>query len=118
MFFRFLLYLRVLFGQAGRGRGVAVVRGRVGGPQARGPVRGGRNPAVSGVRGAQRPTARGGVVRAKGNLPGEDGLYLHNIIFYISLFLNYVKQQFYFDYFLFVFLRFFNPLRNFFPFFF
>lgn len=66
----------VLFGQAGRGRGV-VARGRVGGSQARGPVRGGRNPATSGARGAQRPAARGGV-RAKGSLPGEDGLYLHN----------------------------------------
>ncbi|XP_048513005.1 heterogeneous nuclear ribonucleoprotein R isoform X5 [Athalia rosae] len=55
---------------AGRGRGV-VARGRVGGSQARGPVRGGRNPATSGVRGAQRPAARGGV-RAKGSLPGED----------------------------------------------
>lgn len=66
----------VLFGQAGRGRGV-VPRGRVGGPQVRGPVRGGRNPATSGVRGVQRLSARGGV-RAKGSLPGEDGLYLHN----------------------------------------
>ncbi|XP_032454354.1 heterogeneous nuclear ribonucleoprotein Q isoform X17 [Nasonia vitripennis] len=55
---------------AGRGRGAAAVaRGRVGGPQARGPVRGGRNPAASGARGAQRPAARGGVVRAKGSLP-------------------------------------------------
>lgn len=67
------------FGQAGRGRGAAAVaRGRVGGPQARGPVRGGRNPAASGARGAQRPAARGGVVRAKGSLPGEDGLYLRD----------------------------------------
>lgn len=66
----------VLFNQAGRGRGV-VPRGRIGGPQARGPVRGGRNPAASGVRGVQRLAARGGV-RAKGSLPGEDGLYLHN----------------------------------------
>jgi len=66
----------VLFGQAGRGRGV-VPRGRIGGPQARGPVRGGRNPAASGARGVQRLAARGGV-RAKGSLPGEDGLYLHN----------------------------------------
>ncbi|XP_023317392.1 heterogeneous nuclear ribonucleoprotein R isoform X6 [Trichogramma pretiosum] len=58
---------------AGRGRGVAAAaRGRVGGPQARGPVRGVRNPAASGARGDQRPTARGGVVRAKGSLPGED----------------------------------------------
>ncbi|XP_058800636.1 heterogeneous nuclear ribonucleoprotein R-like isoform X7 [Phymastichus coffea] len=57
---------------AGRGRGAAVARGRVGGPQARGPVRGARNPAASGARGAQRPAARGGVVRAKGSLPGED----------------------------------------------
>ncbi|XP_076766830.1 synaptotagmin binding cytoplasmic RNA interacting protein isoform X3 [Xylocopa sonorina] len=56
---------------AGRGRGV-VPRGRVGGPQVRGPVRGGRNPATSGARGVQRPSARGGV-RAKGSLPGEDG---------------------------------------------
>ncbi|XP_050446251.1 heterogeneous nuclear ribonucleoprotein R isoform X1 [Cataglyphis hispanica] len=55
---------------AGRGRGV-VPRGRIGGPQARGPVRGGRNPAASGVRGVQRLAARGGV-RAKGSLPGED----------------------------------------------
>ncbi|XP_008555301.1 heterogeneous nuclear ribonucleoprotein R isoform X3 [Microplitis demolitor] len=56
---------------AGRGRG-QVARGRVvGGPQARGQVRGGRNPATSGARGAQRPAARGGV-RAKGSLPGED----------------------------------------------
>ncbi|XP_011878617.1 PREDICTED: heterogeneous nuclear ribonucleoprotein R isoform X1 [Vollenhovia emeryi] len=55
---------------AGRGRGVAP-RGRIGGPQARGPVRGGRNPATSGVRGVQRLAARGGV-RAKGSLPGED----------------------------------------------
>ncbi|XP_023317393.1 heterogeneous nuclear ribonucleoprotein R isoform X7 [Trichogramma pretiosum] len=55
---------------AGRGRGVAAAaRGRVGGPQARGPVRGVRNPAASGARGDQRPTARGGVVRAKGSLP-------------------------------------------------
>ncbi|XP_057338222.1 heterogeneous nuclear ribonucleoprotein R isoform X8 [Microplitis mediator] len=53
---------------AGRGRG-QVARGRVvGGPQARGQVRGGRNPATSGARGAQRPAARGGV-RAKGSLP-------------------------------------------------
>ncbi|XP_011878623.1 PREDICTED: heterogeneous nuclear ribonucleoprotein Q isoform X3 [Vollenhovia emeryi] len=52
---------------AGRGRGVAP-RGRIGGPQARGPVRGGRNPATSGVRGVQRLAARGGV-RAKGSLP-------------------------------------------------
>ncbi|CAL7934773.1 unnamed protein product [Xylocopa violacea] len=52
---------------AGRGRGV-VPRGRVGGPQVRGPVRGGRNHAASGARGAQRPSARGGV-RAKGSLP-------------------------------------------------
>lgn len=66
----------MLFGQAGRGRGV-VPRGRIGGPQARGPVRGGRNPATSGPRGVQRLAARGGV-RAKGSLPGEDGLYLHN----------------------------------------
>lgn len=66
----------MLFGQAGRGRGV-VPRGRVGGPQVRGPVRGGRNPATSGARGVQRLSARGGV-RAKGSLPGEDGLYLHN----------------------------------------
>lgn len=65
----------VLFGQAGRGRGV-VPRGRTGGTQTRGSVRGGRNPATSGARGAQRPAARGGV-RAKGSLPGEDGLYLH-----------------------------------------
>ncbi|XP_076389913.1 synaptotagmin binding cytoplasmic RNA interacting protein isoform X3 [Megachile rotundata] len=56
---------------AGRGRGV-VPRGRVGGPQLRGPVRGGRNPATSGARGVQRLSARGGV-RAKGSLPGEDG---------------------------------------------
>ncbi|XP_017885332.1 heterogeneous nuclear ribonucleoprotein Q isoform X1 [Ceratina calcarata] len=55
---------------AGRGRGVAP-RGRVGGPQVRGPVRGGRNPATSGARGVQRLSARGGV-RAKGSLPGED----------------------------------------------
>ncbi|KAL0112170.1 hypothetical protein PUN28_011921 [Cardiocondyla obscurior] len=55
---------------AGRGRGV-VPRGRIGGPQARGPVRGGRNPATSGARGVQRLAARGGV-RAKGSLPGED----------------------------------------------
>ncbi|XP_029173933.1 heterogeneous nuclear ribonucleoprotein R isoform X5 [Nylanderia fulva] len=55
---------------AGRGRGV-VPRGRIGGPQVRGPVRGGRNPAASGVRGVQRLAARGGV-RAKGSLPGED----------------------------------------------
>ncbi|XP_034938327.1 heterogeneous nuclear ribonucleoprotein R-like isoform X5 [Chelonus insularis] len=56
---------------AGRCRG-PVARGRVvGGPQTRGPVRGGRIPATSGVRGAQRPAARGGV-RAKGSLPGED----------------------------------------------
>ncbi|XP_050446260.1 heterogeneous nuclear ribonucleoprotein R isoform X7 [Cataglyphis hispanica] len=54
---------------AGRGRGV-VPRGRIGGPQARGPVRGGRNPAASGVRGVQRLAARGGV-RAKGSLPGK-----------------------------------------------
>lgn len=66
----------MFIGQAGRGRGV-VPRGRIGGPQARGPVRGGRNPAASGVRGVQRLAARGGV-RAKGSLPGEDGLYLHN----------------------------------------
>ncbi|KAK9305100.1 hypothetical protein QLX08_003780 [Tetragonisca angustula] len=52
---------------AGRGRGV-VPRGRVGGPQVRGPVRGGRNPATSGARGVQRLSARGGV-RAKGSLP-------------------------------------------------
>ncbi|XP_018056218.1 PREDICTED: heterogeneous nuclear ribonucleoprotein R isoform X3 [Atta colombica] len=52
---------------AGRGRGV-VPRGRIGGPQARGPVRGGRNPAASGARGVQRLAARGGV-RAKGSLP-------------------------------------------------
>ncbi|XP_034938330.1 heterogeneous nuclear ribonucleoprotein R-like isoform X8 [Chelonus insularis] len=53
---------------AGRCRG-PVARGRVvGGPQTRGPVRGGRIPATSGVRGAQRPAARGGV-RAKGSLP-------------------------------------------------
>ncbi|KAL0112165.1 hypothetical protein PUN28_011921 [Cardiocondyla obscurior] len=52
---------------AGRGRGV-VPRGRIGGPQARGPVRGGRNPATSGARGVQRLAARGGV-RAKGSLP-------------------------------------------------
>nr|XP_012138237.1 PREDICTED: heterogeneous nuclear ribonucleoprotein Q isoform X4 [Megachile rotundata] len=52
---------------AGRGRGV-VPRGRVGGPQLRGPVRGGRNPATSGARGVQRLSARGGV-RAKGSLP-------------------------------------------------
>ncbi|XP_026672055.1 heterogeneous nuclear ribonucleoprotein Q isoform X4 [Ceratina calcarata] len=52
---------------AGRGRGVAP-RGRVGGPQVRGPVRGGRNPATSGARGVQRLSARGGV-RAKGSLP-------------------------------------------------
>ncbi|XP_074104281.1 synaptotagmin binding cytoplasmic RNA interacting protein isoform X3 [Cotesia typhae] len=53
---------------AGRGRG-QVARGRVvGGPQARGQVRGGRNPATSGARGAQRPAVRGGV-RAKGSLP-------------------------------------------------
>ncbi|XP_017798252.1 PREDICTED: heterogeneous nuclear ribonucleoprotein R isoform X2 [Habropoda laboriosa] len=55
---------------AGRGRGV-VPRGRVGGPQVRGPVRGGRNPATSGPRGVQRLSARGGA-RAKGSLPGED----------------------------------------------
>ncbi|XP_036146571.1 heterogeneous nuclear ribonucleoprotein R isoform X8 [Monomorium pharaonis] len=55
---------------AGRGRGV-VPRGRIGGPQARGPVRGGRNLAASGARGVQRLAARGGV-RAKGSLPGED----------------------------------------------
>ncbi|XP_066598368.1 heterogeneous nuclear ribonucleoprotein R isoform X1 [Prorops nasuta] len=55
---------------AGRGRGV-VARGRVGGTQPRGPVRGGRNPATSGARGVQRVAARGGV-RAKGSLPGED----------------------------------------------
>nr|XP_012138239.1 PREDICTED: heterogeneous nuclear ribonucleoprotein Q isoform X5 [Megachile rotundata] len=54
---------------AGRGRGV-VPRGRVGGPQLRGPVRGGRNPATSGARGVQRLSARGGV-RAKGSLPGK-----------------------------------------------
>ncbi|XP_061930405.1 heterogeneous nuclear ribonucleoprotein Q isoform X10 [Apis cerana] len=54
---------------AGRGRGV-VPRGRVGGPQVRGPVRGGRNPATSGARGVQRLSARGGV-RAKGSLPGK-----------------------------------------------
>ncbi|XP_071647952.1 synaptotagmin binding cytoplasmic RNA interacting protein isoform X5 [Temnothorax americanus] len=54
---------------AGRGRGV-VPRGRIGGPQARGPVRGGRNPAASGARGVQRLAARGGV-RAKGSLPGK-----------------------------------------------
>ncbi|XP_026672056.1 heterogeneous nuclear ribonucleoprotein Q isoform X5 [Ceratina calcarata] len=54
---------------AGRGRGVAP-RGRVGGPQVRGPVRGGRNPATSGARGVQRLSARGGV-RAKGSLPGK-----------------------------------------------
>ncbi|XP_074104282.1 synaptotagmin binding cytoplasmic RNA interacting protein isoform X4 [Cotesia typhae] len=55
---------------AGRGRG-QVARGRVvGGPQARGQVRGGRNPATSGARGAQRPAVRGGV-RAKGSLPGK-----------------------------------------------
>ncbi|XP_036146567.1 heterogeneous nuclear ribonucleoprotein R isoform X4 [Monomorium pharaonis] len=52
---------------AGRGRGV-VPRGRIGGPQARGPVRGGRNLAASGARGVQRLAARGGV-RAKGSLP-------------------------------------------------
>ncbi|XP_053980994.1 heterogeneous nuclear ribonucleoprotein R-like isoform X6 [Hylaeus anthracinus] len=56
---------------AGRGRGLVVPRGRVGGPQTRGPVRGGRNPATSGARGVQRLSARGGV-RAKGSLPGED----------------------------------------------
>ncbi|KAK2586438.1 hypothetical protein KPH14_010718 [Odynerus spinipes] len=55
---------------AGRGRGV-VPRGRIGGPQTRGPVRGGRNPAATGARGVQRLAARGGV-RAKGSLPGED----------------------------------------------
>ncbi|XP_036146568.1 heterogeneous nuclear ribonucleoprotein R isoform X5 [Monomorium pharaonis] len=54
---------------AGRGRGV-VPRGRIGGPQARGPVRGGRNLAASGARGVQRLAARGGV-RAKGSLPGK-----------------------------------------------
>ncbi|KAG7213756.1 hypothetical protein KM043_002981 [Ampulex compressa] len=54
---------------AGRGRGV-VPRGRVGGPQARGPVRGGRSPAATGARGVQRLAARGGV-RAKGSLPGK-----------------------------------------------
>lgn len=64
-----------------------MARGRVGGPQARGPVRGGRNPAASGARGAQRPAARGGVVRAKGSLPGEDGLYLRDkrLFFYYLL---------------------------------
>ncbi|XP_050446256.1 heterogeneous nuclear ribonucleoprotein R isoform X3 [Cataglyphis hispanica] len=59
---------------AGRGRGV-VPRGRIGGPQARGPVRGGRNPAASGVRGVQRLAARGGV-RAKGSLPVNDPIHL------------------------------------------
>lgn len=76
----------VLFGQAGRGRGV-VPRGRVGGPQVRGPVRGGRNPGTSGARGVQRLSVRGGV-RAKGSLPGEDGLYLHNkLIIYLYCYL-------------------------------
>ena len=80
------------FGQAGRGRGAAVARGRVGGPQARGPVRGGRNPAATGVgRGPQRPAARGGVVRAKGSLPGEDGLYLRDEL--VSFFLSYLKKK-------------------------
>lgn len=73
----------VLFGQAGRGRGI-LPRGRVGGPHARGPIRGGRNPATSGARGAQRLTVRGGV-RAKGSLPGEDGLYLHNNSFVYTI---------------------------------
>lgn len=75
----------MLFGQAGRGRGV-VPRGRIGGPQTRGPVRGGRNPAATGARGVQRLAARGGV-RAKGSLPGEDGLYLHNVSSFYLLYL-------------------------------
>jgi hypothetical protein len=77
------------FGQAGRGRGAAVARGRVAGTQARGLVRGGRNPAATGVRGAQRPAARGGVVRAKGSLPGEDGLYLRGEIVSFFYYLSY-----------------------------
>lgn len=61
--------------QAGRGRGV-VARGRAGGPPVRG-ARGART-AASGAaaRGGGRGTARG-AARAKGSLPGEDGLYLH-----------------------------------------
>jgi hypothetical protein len=66
--------VRVLFGQAGRGRGV-VARGRAGGPPARGGARGART-AASAARGGGRAPARGGA-RAKGSLPGEDGLYLH-----------------------------------------
>ncbi|KYM76758.1 Heterogeneous nuclear ribonucleoprotein Q [Atta colombica] len=62
---------------AGRGRGV-VPRGRIGGPQARGPVRGGRNPAASGARGVQRLAARGGV-RAKGSLPVNHPLLLTKV---------------------------------------
>ena len=72
----------MLFGQAGRGRGV-VARGRVGGPQARLPARRGHNPVTSGARGALRPAVRGGV-RAKGSLPGEDGLYLQNESSFLS----------------------------------
>lgn len=60
--------------QAGRGRGV-VARGRAGGPPMRGGSRGGRGGAPSGGRGGTRPPARG-ALRAKGSLPGEDGLYL------------------------------------------
>lgn len=67
-----------------------MARGRVvGGPQARGQVRGGRNPATSGARGAQRPAARGGV-RAKGSLPGEDGLYLKQFFIFLLLVFKYL----------------------------
>lgn len=69
-----LMMCGMLFGQAGRGRGV-VARGRAGGPPARGGARGART-AASVARGGGRAPARGGA-RAKGSLPGEDGLYLH-----------------------------------------
>lgn len=71
-----LMMCGMLFGQAGRGRGV-VARGRAGGPPARGGARGART-AASVARGGGRAPARGGA-RAKGSLPGEDGLYLHHL---------------------------------------
>lgn len=52
-----------------------MARGRAGGPPIRGGPRGGRGVAASGGRGGARPPVRGGL-RAKGSLPGEDGLYL------------------------------------------
>lgn len=73
----FLIMCDMLFGQAGRGRGV-VARGRAGGPPARGGARGART-AASAARGGGRAPVRGGA-RAKGSLPGEDGLYLHLLL--------------------------------------